>query len=72
MYLTNQMTISVFKNINMLLISVLYIDTEVSFEHPTYTVNEIDGKIESVLVLSNPSSIDITIRVHCIDGSATG
>ena len=61
-----------FKNINVLLTSVLCVDTEVSFEHPTYTVNEIDGKIEPVLVLSNPSSIDITVLVHCIDGSAIG
>ena len=36
-----------------------------------YTVNENDV-IQPVLVLSNPSSIDISVQVSTTDGSATG
>ena len=44
----------------------------VRFEQPTYTVNETDGRVEPVLVLSNPSSSVITVQVFSTDGSATG
>ena len=37
-----------------------------------YNVNEDDGPAQPVLVLSNPSSTDITISVFSTDGSATG
>ena len=42
------------------------------FNQPTYNVNEDDGPAQPVLVLSNPSSTDITISVFSTDGSATG
>ncbi|XP_065899383.1 adhesion G-protein coupled receptor V1-like [Dysidea avara] len=42
------------------------------FNQPTYNVNEDDGPAQPVLVLSNPSSTDITISVFSNDGSATG
>ena len=38
----------------------------------TYNVDEDDGSAQPVLVLSNPSSTDITISVFSTDGSATG
>ena len=44
----------------------------VSFEEQTYSINETDGKVEPVLVLSNPSSSVITVQVFSTDGSATG
>ena len=44
----------------------------ISFEQPTYIVNEADEKVEPVLVLSNPSSSIITVQVFSTDGSATG
>ena len=43
-----------------------------SFAQPTYIVNEADGTVEPVLVLSNPSSNVITVQVFSTDGSATG
>ena len=42
------------------------------FEHPTYNVNEADEKVEPVIVLSNPSSTDITVEVFTTEESATG
>ena len=44
----------------------------VSFERQTYTVNETDGKVETALVLSNPSSTVVTVEVFTTNGSATG
>ena len=52
--------------------NVYLIDVTVSFEQPTYTVNEDDGRVEPVLVLSNPSSSVITVQVFSTNGSATG
>ena len=48
------------------------IDPTVSFEQQSYAVNESNGKVESVLVLSNPSSSVITVQVFSTNGSATG
>ena len=42
------------------------------FNQSTYNVDEDDGPAQPVLVLSNPSSTDITISVFSTDGSATG
>ena len=44
----------------------------VTFNQSTYNVDEDDGPAQLVLVLSNPSSTDITISVFSTDGSATG
>ena len=52
--------------------NVYLIDVTVSFEQSTYTVIEDDGRVEPVLVLSNPSSSVITVQVFSTDGSATG
>ena len=43
-----------------------------SFNHSTYIIDEDDGSIQPVLVLSNPSSTDITIQVVNEDSTATG
>ena len=45
---------------------------QLSFNQSTYNVDEDDGPTQPVLVLSNPSSTDITISVFSTDGSATG
>ena len=42
------------------------------FNQSTYNIDEDDGPAQPVLVLSNPSSTDITISVFSTDGSATG
>jgi len=44
----------------------------VSFEQSSYKVNEYDGIVELVLVLSNPSSTDITVKVIDNGITATG
>ena len=44
----------------------------VSFSQSTYTVGEDDGVVQPVLVLSNPSSTDITVQVISTDNTATG
>ena len=42
------------------------------FDQSEYSVNEDAGPIQPVLVISNPSSTDITVQVTSTDGSATG
>ncbi|XP_065912235.1 neural cell adhesion molecule 1-like [Dysidea avara] len=44
----------------------------VSFNQSTYSVDEDDGPAQPVLVLSNPSSTDITVQVRSNDITATG
>ena len=44
----------------------------VRFDQPTYSVNEDDGPAQPVLVLSNQSSTNITVKVFSTDDSATG
>ena len=43
-----------------------------SFNQSTYSVDEDDGPAQPVLVLSNPSSTDITVQVRSNDITATG
>ena len=42
------------------------------FNQSMYNVDEDDGLAQLILVLSNPSSSDITVQVVTEDGSATG
>ena len=44
----------------------------VMFNQSMYSVNEDAGPAQPVLVISNPSSTDITVQVTNTDGSATG
>ena len=46
--------------------------SNVSFKQSTYTTFEDDGSVTIVLILSNPSTTDITVQVSTTDGSATG
>ena len=48
------------------------VDIMVLFSQSVYSVNEDDGSVQIGLVLSNPSSTNITVRVTNIDGTATG
>ena len=50
---------------------VYYIAPTVRFEQPIYNVNENDT-LQLVLILSNPSSSNVSVQVFTIDGSATG
>ena len=42
------------------------------FEQQAYSINEDVGPAQPALVLSNPSSTDITVQVFNTNGSATG
>ena len=44
----------------------------VRFSQSTYSVDEDDGPAQPVLILSNPSSTNITVRVRSNDITATG
>ena len=44
----------------------------VSFNESAYSVNENEGPVQLVLVLSNPSSTDVTVEVTDRGGTATG
>ena len=57
--------------ISTTVISVI-LEPVVRFTQSMYNVDEDDGPAQPVLVLSNPSSTDITISVCSTDGSATG
>jgi len=49
----------------------LLVDITVSFSQSTYSVDEDDGPAQPVLVLSNPSSTDITVQVRDTENTAT-
>lgn len=44
----------------------------IRFEQSTYNVDENDGPVQAVLVLSNPLSSNVTVEVMGTDISATG
>ena len=44
----------------------------VSFHQSSYSVNENTGLCQNVLVLSNPSSTDITVKVRDSNSTAIG
>ena len=48
------------------------IDITVSFSLSAYTIDEDAGSVQPVLVLSNPSSTNITVQVISNDITATG
>ena len=43
-----------------------------SFDESMYSVNEDDGVVQPVLILSDPLSFDITVEVIVVGGSAIG
>ena len=44
----------------------------ISFNQSAYSVNENEGPVQPVLVLSNPSSTDVTVQVKDGEDNATG
>ena len=56
----------------LLTTTLFIIALTIYFNQSTYHGDEDDGPAQPVLVLSNPSSTDITISVFSTDGSATG
>ena len=57
--------------LNVPLILSLNLVVTISFNQSTYSVDEDDGPAQPVLVLSNPSSTDITVQVFDNDATAT-
>ena len=51
---------------------VHHIVATVFFNESTYSVNENEGSVRPVLVLSNPSSTDVIVHVIDSDGTAMG
>ena len=49
----------------------IYVATTVSFSQSTYSFNEDAGPAQLGLVLSNPSSTDITVQVRDNQNTAT-
>ena len=49
-----------------------FIDSTITFDQSAYTVDEDIGSVQPVLVLSNPSSTDITVQVTASSNTATG
>ena len=50
----------------------MWLAITVNFNQSTYSVSEDDGPAQPVLVLSNPSSTNITILVRNKNKTATG
>ena len=55
----------------MYCIALFYLAITVSFSQTTYNVDEDGGPAQPVLVLSNPSSTDITVQVRDTQNTAT-
>ena len=57
--------------LNCVLCIFTIIDVTVIFNQLLYSVNEDDGPAQPVLVLSNPSSTDITVQARDTQNTAT-
>ena len=54
-------------------LAVLYsVEVSISFSQSTYIVNEDEGLLQAVLVISTSVRIDITVQVGTNDNTATG
>ena len=51
---------------------IYYVVITVAFNQSTYSVNENSGPVQPVLVLSNLSTIDITVEIMNNDNTAIG
>ena len=49
-----------------------YVDATVSFEQPALSVDENNGSVQLVIVLSTPSSFVINVEVRTVDNTAMG
>ena len=56
----------------ILLVSLFQLAPSVNFGQSTYGIDEDKGPLQLMLILSNPSTSNITIRVFSNDGSAAG
>ena len=56
---------------HVVMYTYLLVDIILRFNQTVYSVNEDDGKVQPVLVLSNPSSYDVIIQVNDDEITAT-
>ena len=49
-----------------------YVVTTINFDKSVYSIDEVDGAIHPVLILSNPLLKTVTVKVLSTDGSAIG
>ena len=59
-------------NIANYFIITITIDISITLSQSTYFVDENNGSVRIVLILSNPSSTDITVQVRDNSNNATG
>jgi len=52
--------------------SFYYVAANVSFAQSTYFVNETDNFVQVEMVLSNPSSTNVTVQIISSDVTGTG
>ena len=53
-------------------VNVYFLAIDVFFNESTYTIDENSTHVQPVLILSNPSSTDITVQVTDNNDTATG
>ena len=73
--LTKKYIITCLQNLyplNVCMILCFDLVTTVSFNQSNYIVNETDGYVQITLVLSNVSSVDVTVQVTNEDITARG
>jgi len=58
----------------MIIFVIIVVSTSIllKFDQSTYSADEDDGLVQATLVLSNPSSTDITVQVIDTADTATG
>ena len=61
-----------FMQLNTCVLLAHFLAITINFSQSNYSVKENDGLVQLMLVLSNPSSSNITIRIDTIDREATG
>ena len=59
-------------NVNCVFHLIYFVAITISFNQSAYSIAEDGGLVQPVLVLSNPPSVDITIRVVDTGTTATG
>ena len=52
--------------------TILYVAIDIFFNESTYSVDESSRNVQVMLVLSNPSSTDLTVKVTSKNDTATG
>ena len=65
-------SVFLFQFIYTYVINLHFLVVVVSFNESAYNANENDEQVQPVLVLSQPSSTDISVLITVLDGNATG